>query len=94
MEITFQGQIAHDIGKMDLSADELLGDKRALPMLRDVLYAGLVQCADDDILLFTNDDVFITSEAFRQLRLKLRFVNAVTAAHPFMEETQQEISVE
>lgn len=62
------------------TAKNILGDTRALPFLRDVLQAGLDKAGDEDMIVFTNDDCVITERALKNLQLKLRFTEIVTAS--------------
>lgn len=68
------------VWSMRRNAQHILGDKRNLPFLRDVLEAGLSQAADDDVLMLTNDDVAFTPETIRQIHTKLRFCDMLTAS--------------
>ena len=61
-------------------ASVILGDKRELPFIRDILLAASVQGNSDDIIMFTNDDVVVTELTLRLVRWKLRFQNIVTAS--------------
>lgn len=36
-----------------------IGDSRDLPMLKDVLEAGLKKCGESDVVMFTNSDIFL-----------------------------------
>lgn len=57
-----------------------MNDKRHLPFLKDTL-AQSVQCAsDDDIVMFTNDDVVFTDRCLNDIRAKARYTGIVTAS--------------
>lgn len=68
------------VWSMKRNAKDVMGDKRDLPFLRDVLEVAMSQASDDDIIMLTNDDVVFTKDTLEHLRLKLRFADMVTAS--------------
>lgn len=59
---------------------EIIGDKRKLPFLRDILKIAADNISDSDILIFTNDDVAFGARSVEQSVLKLNHVPIVTGA--------------
>lgn len=53
---------AHYWEPYERSASKTLGDPRDLPFLKDVLHYAMMQAADDDIIMFTNDDNILHPE--------------------------------
>jgi hypothetical protein len=56
-----------------------IGDKRALPYLKDLWECALVQMKDHDILCWTNDDVFLHPELTSMLRYYCSIWDVVTS---------------
>lgn len=55
-----------------------IGDKRALPYLRDVLAAALEHATDSDLVVLTNDDVGLAPELDRIIRDRMRNIQVAT----------------
>lgn len=57
----------------------VIGDKRALPYLRDVLAPALELMTDDDILIWTNDDVYLHPDLPEYLKFHVPVYGACTS---------------
>lgn len=56
-----------------------IGDTRNLPFLKDVLCAGLTKCRDHDIVVWTNDDTILHSEAANSVLSSLSKTDACSS---------------
>lgn len=57
----------------------LVGERKALPFLKDVLKNAMQVARKDDLIVFTNDDIYLHPEVLNQIRTRLRYVGALSS---------------
>lgn len=69
-----------------------LGDKRAVPFLKDVIDYALARCPTDrDIIMFTNADTLLVPEAWDMIRRNLHQAECVCSARADFKRIDQQI---